>query len=145
MTKRANMNDVMALLTKVDEKLTNLDVRVSALEEQKVSTPKATETKSQTSTTKTSSKKKSTRKASAPKERPTYEEVITEKYGDKETRTKFVELKKKVQAEFKALGEAEGVWIPKRKYKDILTATTNLLNGKFNKTTVRKEFLKAAK
>ena len=83
--------------------------------------------------------------ASSPKEKKTREERLTEEFGDKATRTKFVELRNKVAAEFLAIGKEEGVYIPRRSYKKVLKSTTESLNGKMNKKVVRKAFLEAAK
>ncbi len=91
------------------------------------------------------SKKKSASKKPEVKPQQTREERLTEKFGDKESRTKFVELRKKVSAEFSALAKANDCYIPKKSYINVLTATTESLNGKFNKATVKKAFIAAAK
>ena len=91
------------------------------------------------------SKKKSASKKSEVKPQQTREERLTEKFGDKESRTKFVELRKKVAEEFGKLAKANDCYIPKKSYMKVLTATTESLNGKFNKAAVKKAFIAAAK
>jgi len=88
---------------------------------------------------------KTSKKSSASSSTKSREERLTEKYGDKATRTKFVELEKKVATEFLAIGKEEGVYIPRRNYKKVLRTTTESLSGKMNKKVVRKAFLEAAK
>lgn len=111
-------------------------------ESEEKSSKKSTTSK-KTSTKKSSSKKSATQ--TSKKSGQTWEEHLDEVFGDKETRTKFVELRNKVAQEFKSLGESEDLWIPKKSYKKVLTETTESLGGKFDKKKVRAAFLKAAK
>ena len=137
MTNKQIMEQIMAQNEQILKNLDSLNTRVTALESGK-----------KLSTAKTSSKKSTTsKKKSAPQTAPkqTREERLTEKFGDKAQRTKFVELRKKVAEEFSTLAKANEVYIPKKSYMQVLTATTESLNGKFNKTTVKKAFLAVAK
>ena len=138
MTTRQFMEQIMAQNTQILENLDSLNKRVTTLESGKLSTAKTSSKKSTTST-----KKKSSPKSETPKQ--TREERLTEKFGDKEARTKFVELRKKVADEFSTLAKANDCYIPKKSYMKVLTATTESLNGKFNKATVKKAFIAAAK
>ena len=129
MTTKQMFEEMMKQNTLILENLDSLDKRVSVLEKGKTPTVKKS--------------KKSVSKSEKPK--VSREERLTEKYGDKAARTKFVELRKKVADEFTALAKANELYIPKKSYLKVLTATTESLNGKFNKATVKKAFLSAAK
>ncbi len=118
------------MLERICNQLDSIESRVSALESKK------------STTSKTQSKKSTVSKKS---ENQTWEEHLTETFGDKETRSKFVELRKKVAEEFKNLADEHEVFIPKKSYKKVLNETTSSLNGKFNKASVKKSFLANAK
>ena len=85
-------------------------------------------------------------KKASPKEKKTREEGLTEAYGDKAKRTKFIELRNKVAAEFKELAVAGGKYIPKKKYADALNEAARGLEGKrYSKAAVKAVFEKYAK
>lgn len=84
-------------------------------------------------------------KSTTKSEKKTYEEHLTEKFGDKESRTKFVELKKKVMAECSIIAKSEQKYVKKSEYNKVMNNITESLNGRFNKATIKKEFLAIAK
>ena len=100
-----------------------------------------------TKTSKTSQKKSSGKKQSSQNksEKQTWEDHLTETFGDKETRSKFVELRNKVDAEFKTVAKSSEKYIPRKQYQSVLNKTTESLNGRFNKAKVKAAFLAAAK
>lgn len=120
------------MLERICNQLDSIESRVSALESKK-------------STTSKTQRKKSTVSKKSEKNSQTWEDHLTETFGDKETRSKFVELRKKVAEEFKALADEHEVFIPKKSYKKVLNETTSSLNGKFNKASIKKSFLANAK
>lgn len=134
MTKRISNNELLAAIETLTQSVNTLNNRVTALEskDSKVSAKSSKKTK-----------KASAPKKSAPKQ--TWEEHLTEKFGDKEERSKFVELRKQVAAEFLAIAKKEDKYIPKKSYQKILNDTTTSLNGKMNKSVVKKAFLAVAK
>ena len=134
MTNRALLETLLAQNEQILGNLESLGKRVDALEKGGVA-------KGGKKTTKKSISKKS----NEVEPKPTREERLTEKFGDKATRTKFVELRKKVAEEFGNLAKANDCYIPKKSYMKVLTTTTESLNGKFNKSTVKKAFIAAAK
>lgn len=132
MTTKQIMQQLMEQNAEILKNLDSLNERVTTIE-------KSSKTK------KTTSKSEKAQKSKTSEPKKTREEALTEKFGDKEQRTKYVELRKKVAEEFSALAKANEVYIPKRKYQEVLKNTTEALNGKFNKATVKKMFLSAAK
>lgn len=133
MTNKAMIEKLMEQNEMILKNLDSLNQRVTAIEKSE----KESQTLSKSGKTKTS------KKSSEPKQ--SREERLTEKFGDKETRTKFVELRKKVADEFASLAKANEKYIPKKSYVKTLNSTTESLNGKFNKATVKKAFLVNAK
>ncbi len=139
MSNKQLMEQLMKQNEEILKSIHSLNQRVESLEKGG-KTSKST-TKKSVSATKSKSKKTESSKTQT----QTREERLEEKYGDKATRTKFVELRKKVADEFSALAKEHEVFIPKKSYTKVLTQTTESLNGKFNKATVKKAFLAAAK
>lgn len=139
MTNKALLETLLAQNEQILKNLDSLNNRVTTLEK---SSKSGSTTKKSLSTSSTKGKEK---KSTTSKPKQTREERLTEKFGDKESRTKFVELRKKVADEFSSLAKANDVYIPKKSYMKVLTATTESLNGKFNKATVKKAFISAAK
>jgi hypothetical protein len=94
--------------------------------------------------------KKSTKKSTKTKkseEKLTRAERLEKTYGTLEERTAYIEFKKSVMAELKALGEKNGKWIPKgKKYNEALEkAMEACKNQKLNKTEVKKVWTAYAK
>lgn len=137
MTKRVSNVELLAAINALTQSVNEINNRVTILE-----------SKDSKVSAKTSSKKTS-KKASAPKKSEkktqTYEEHLTEAFGSKEERTKFVELKKKVMAECSEIAKAESKYVKKSDYNKTMNQITESLNGKFNKSTVKKAFLAVAK
>lgn len=158
-TKNVTVNDLANRVNSVEKAISEMQASQKSLDSKldqilkNLSNSESKESKATSSEKKSSSQKKSTKKSSSKKSATqtskksgqTWEEHLDEVFGDKETRTKFVELRNKVAQEFKSLGESEDLWIPKKSYKKVLTETTESLGGKFDKKKVRAAFLKAAK
>lgn len=99
----------------------------------------------QTKTSKKSAPK--TAKKSDVKPKQTRSERLEESYGTLEERTAYIEFKKSVMAELKALGQKNGKWIPKgKKYNEALKKAMEVCkNQKLNKTEVKKVWTAYAK
>lgn len=138
---KKEFNLLMEQLKAINEKVDGIDARVSTLE--KSSNSKTTKKASE----KKSSQKKASKKTTSSQqaEKKTREEALTEKYGSKEDRSSFVALRNQVAEEFSNLGKKHEVYIPRKKYSQVLRDTVVSLNGKMNKKAVAKAFLAAAK
>ena len=155
-TKNVTVNELAKRVNSLEVGFTEMQASQKSMDsklDQILKNLSNSESKSTSSEKNSSSQKKSTKKSSSKKSATqtskksgqTWEEHLDEVFGDKEVRTKFVELRNKVAAEFKSLGESEEIWIPKKSYKKVLSETTESLGGKFDKKKVRAAFLKAAK
>lgn len=137
MTTKQFMEQIMAQNTQILENLDSLNKRVTTLESGKLSTAKTSSKKSTTST----------KKKSAPKEAPkqTREERLTEKFGDKESRTKWAKAKSEgFQTIHEVMGHEEYYGLKKNERVELASkfADLRVASPKKSAKTIAKEVLK---